>query len=373
MHLSIGSMVRAAGLLGLLTALAFVVGCEDTEPESPQPAPEFDSARRVLIVHSYSDAFPWTHELNDGIIEGLDRAGFAEGPGYELETFFMDTRLTYTSPERVSQRAAEALEMVRSFAPDVLFVTDDNALKEVAVSYALENPAAPVPVVFSGVNVDPSVYEPIQSLDAPGGPITGVLERIPYHEVFELGKRLFPDASKVVILADGGSSSDFVANTFQEDYLDLESQPLEVLNFIQIQTFAAWKATVLEYQDEADIIAILNFHLLRDEDGSIVPSGEVVEWMIENNMIPELGLVSEWAEEGILVSAGNSGYKTGIYAGVLGGEVLNGLDPGTVPIIDAKEIDAKYNLERAAILGIEFPPDELVSAAEVFHTIGAEK
>ena len=66
----------------------------------------------------------------------------------------MDTRLTYTSPEQVSQRAAEALEMVRSFAPDVLFVTDDNALKEVAVSYALENPAAPVPVVFSGVNVD---------------------------------------------------------------------------------------------------------------------------------------------------------------------------------------------------------------------------
>ena len=65
--------------------------------------------------------------MNDGIIEGPDRAGFAEGPGYELETFFLVVRLTYTSPEQVSQRVAEALAMRRSKAPDVLFVTDDNA------------------------------------------------------------------------------------------------------------------------------------------------------------------------------------------------------------------------------------------------------
>jgi hypothetical protein len=101
--------------------------------------------------------------------KGLTGPVSPRGQDMSWTTFFMDTRLTYTSPEQVSQRAAEALEMVRSFAPDVLFVTDDNALKEVAVSYALENPAASVPVVFSGINVDPSVYEPIQSLDAPGG------------------------------------------------------------------------------------------------------------------------------------------------------------------------------------------------------------
>ena len=374
MRFPIGSKVRAAGLLGLLTALVSVVGCEEPKPISPEPtSPESESATRVLIVHSYSDVFQWTHELNEGIIEGLSRAGYTEGQEYKLETFFMDTRLTYTSPEQVSQRAAEALEMMKSFAPDILFVTDDNALKEVAVSYALENPGRSVPMVFSGINVDPSIYAPIQTLDAPGGPITGVLERIPYFEIFELGKRLFPDASKIVILADGGSSSNFVAGTFQEDYLDSESQPLEVVDFILFQTFAAWKEAVLEYQDKADIIGILNYHQLTDEDGSIVASRDVVKWMTENNMLPELGLVSEWAEDGILVSAGNSGYKTGIYAGVLGGDILNGRDPGTVPIIDAKEIDAKYNLRRARMLGIDFPPGELVAAAEVFHTIGSEK
>jgi len=43
-----------------------------------------------------------------------------------------------------------------------------------------------------------------------------------------LGSAYFPTRpSKVVILAGGGSSSDFVAGTFQEDYLDLESQPLQ--------------------------------------------------------------------------------------------------------------------------------------------------
>jgi ABC-type uncharacterized transport system substrate-binding protein len=172
-------------------------------------------------------------------------------------------------------------------------------------------------VVFSGINVDPSVYAPIQSLDAPGGPITGMLERIPYDEIFRLGKRLFPDASKIVILADGGSSSEFVASTFQQDYLDSESQPLEVLDCLPLQTFAAWKEAILEYQDKADIIGILNYHQLKDENGEIVASRDVVDWMTKNNLLPELGLVSEWAEEGILVSAGNSGRKTGILAGGL--------------------------------------------------------
>lgn len=94
----------------------------------------------MLLVHSYSDVFQWTRELDDGILEGLDRAGFTEGRDYELQTFFIDTRITYTSPEQVSQRAAEALEIMRSFGPDILFITDDNVLREVVVSYALKNP-----------------------------------------------------------------------------------------------------------------------------------------------------------------------------------------------------------------------------------------
>lgn len=358
-------LITLAGLL----AAASTAACGASEPAS-SPA-QASAAKRVLIVHSYSNLFPWTRDLNNGVIEGLRRTGYTTDQQYQLKTFFMDTRITYTSPEGVRQRAAEALEMIEDFRPDILFVTDDNALRDVAVSYAQQHPNATVSTVFSGINVDPSIYTPIQSLDRLGGPITGALERVPYYEAFQLGKRLFPAASKIVILGDASTSSRFVANTFRQDYPgSAENPPLEVLDFVLLKTFQEWKEKVLESQNTADIIGVLNYHQLRDENGAIVAPWDVVDWMAENNRLPELGLVAEWAEDGILMSAGNSGYKTGIYAGVLGENILSGQDPGAIPIVDPKEIDAAYNVQRARILGITFPPDELVAAAAVYHTMG---
>ena len=304
---------------GLWMVMLLAVACSSPEPAPTRtPTSTLVADTRVLIVHSYSDAFPWTADLNNGIIEGLRRMGYTDGQDYDLQTFSMDTRINYTSSEQVQERALEALRIMEGYSPDILFVTDDNALKEVAVSYAVQHPTTPVATVFSGINVDPSVYSPIGGLDRPGGPITGALERIPYTEAFELGKRLFPDASNIVILADASGSSAFVANTFQQDYPGSTSgSPLEVLDFVLLETFEDWKAAVLEYQDKADIIGVLNYHQLTDGQGDVVPARDVVAWMLENNRLPELGLVSEWAEDGFLVSAGNSGYKTGIYAGVL--------------------------------------------------------
>ena len=60
---------------------------------------------------------------------------------------------------------------------------------------------------------------------------------------------------------------------------------------------------------------------------------------------------------------------TGIYGGVLGGEILGGADPGSIAIIDPGAVETAFNLERAEMLGIEIPATELAAADEVFHII----
>ena len=182
--------------------------------------------------------------------------------------------------------------------------------------------------------------------------------------------KIFPDAASVVLLADGGTSSTAVVNAFQEEYLDVVSDSsLEVLDYIQPESFDEWKQTVEEYQDEADILGILNFHQVRDDEGNIVPSQQVVDWMIENSSLPELGLVAGWTEDGLLSAAGNSGLKTGIYVGMLGVRVLNGVDPGSVPIVDPKVVDITFNLARAEMLGVDIPQEEIDKAAQVFEAL----
>lgn len=336
----------------------------------PSPTPEF----KVLVVHSYHQDWGWNQDIQKGIIEGLWRQGYAEAQDYELKTFYMDTKVTYTTPEQIEQRAAIALNLIGEFEPDIVFVNDDNALKYVAVDYTQRYPEEKLPFVFSGVNLDPTVYTPIESLSRPGCPITGTLERFPYYEAFSLGRRIVPSATKIVLLADSSPSSSFVVNAFKERYLDkVADSPLQVIGPIQMETFKEWQETVTEYQTKTDFIGVLTYHQLRDENGKVVPAPEVVDWTVRNNKLPEIGTLVFHAEDGFLAAAGVSGYETGLYGGVIGGEILGGANPATIPIVDPGVVDIAFNLERAEMLGIKIPAQELIAADEVFHTIGSSR
>lgn len=327
--------------------------------------------QKVLMVNSYHEGMQLEQDLQDGIVEGLSRAGYREGKDYELNMFYMDTKVTYTTPEQIEQRAVVALNLIEVFKPDVVFVNNDNALKYVAVEYTKRHPGETLPFVFSGVNIDPTVYDPIVSLESPGGTITGALERIPYYDAFSLGKRIVPNASTIALLADPSPSSDLVVGSFEERYLDtVTDSPLQVIEYIQVETFNEWKEKVEEYQTEADVLGILNYYQLRDETGAVVPAPEVAEWTVHNSKLPELGFVTSQAEEGLLAEVGVSYYDTGIYVGLIGGEILEGADPATIAIIDPGAVDISFNLERAEMLGIRIPATELVEATEVFQSIG---
>ena len=361
----------ALRLASLLLALAAAVACGSPTSALGGAAPA-DEPHRILVVHSYSDAFTWTRQLHEGIIQGLAQKGLIRDRDYQLQTFEMDTRINFTSPQQIQRRAAAALEALRTFGPDILFVTDDVALEHVAVKYAEESPDTPLPTVFAGINVDPTIYAPIGSLDVPGGTITGALERIPHTEAFATAKRLFPDVTRVVILADAGAGSETVRAELQRDDQAADARPFEVLDFLLLETFDQWQRAVVDYQDKADLIAVVNFHQLRDASGEIVPPAEVIDWMVAENKLPELGLVADWARDGILVAVGNSGLKTGAYVGALGADILNGADTAIMPIVDPKQTDTSFNLARARSLGIEFPPGELADADTVFETIGGQ-
>ena len=330
-----------------------------------------EPSRRVLVIHSYHEGWSWDQDVQRGIIEGLSRHGYTHDRDYKLKSFYMDTKVTYTTPEQIEERAAMAIALIEEFEPDIVFVNDDNALKYVAVAYTERYPDRGLPFVFSGVNVDPTIYAPIERLERPGGPITGALERFPYYEGFALARRIFPNASTIVLLADSSSSSSFVVSTFKEQYLDVcNESPLQVIGPLQVASFREWQETVTAYQTEVDLLGILTYHQLRDENGTVVPAPVVVEWTVHHNKLPELGVLTFHAADGFFAAVGVSGYKTGLYVGVVGGEILGGKDPASIPIVNPAVIEVAFNLDRADTLGITPPVEELVKANEVFHTRG---
>jgi putative ABC transport system substrate-binding protein len=359
--------IRLYACLTLIVIIvAFVVGFYACAGTVEAPA-----ATNVLLIHSYHEGWDWNGDIEAGIIEGLYRQGFEQDVDYEIETFYMDTKVTYTTVEQMEERAALAVDMIEEFEADIVFVNDDNALKYVAVEYAESNPESELPFVFCGTNIDPSVYDTIETLEQPGGVMTGTLERLPFEDAFELAVRISPDAQSIVLLADSSISSNAVIDNFNERYTDvIADPPLEIIGPIRHETFDEWKATVIEYQTKADFVGIITYHQLRDGNGNVVPAQDVVDWTTANSDLPEVGVLTFHAEDGYLSTAGVDGYKTGIYTGIIGGDVLKGTDPGTIPIVDPNAVEIAFNLCRAEMLGITIPTAELAAAGKVFHSIG---
>ena len=107
-----------------------------------------------------------------------------------------------------------------------------------------------------------------------------------------------------MLLSDFSPSSTFVINAFKERYLDrVIDSPLQIIDYIQVETFKEWKEKVAEYQTKTDFIGILNYYQLLDENGEVVPALEVAKWTVHNNKHPERGLIATHAEDGILAAA----------------------------------------------------------------------
>jgi ABC-type uncharacterized transport system substrate-binding protein len=320
---------------------------------------------RVLIIHSYDNLFRWSAQQNDGIIEGLKRSGYSEND-YDLRVFYMDTRVNFLTDEQIDVRTQIATRTIDEFKPQVVFVTDDTAVEKVAVPYLEAHPDTEVSFVFSGVNGDPLKYPVVKSLEAPGAKITGTLERIPFDQALDAGRRVFAPASHIVIFADDSTSSRTVLDNFRRDSFGGATYPLVVVDFIQIGTFEEWKQKVAEYEDRVDVIGVVNYHRIKDASGNIVPPKEVAKWTAENSAVPAFGLVSDWSADGLPMSFGNSGFDTGVFVGQRGAEILNGADAATMPIVDPHQYEMTFNLTTIEKEGISIPQAELNKASETF-------
>ncbi|MGE0058612.1 MAG: ABC transporter substrate-binding protein [Dehalococcoidia bacterium] len=356
-------LARLSRVLFVVAGLAILLyGC--SADDSPLGQGGADKPR-VLIIHSYDNLFRWSAQQNDGIIEGLKRSGYTEDD-YELRVFYMDARVNFLTDEQIALRTSIARRTIDEFKPQVVFLTDDIAVEEVAVPYLEEHPDSEVSFVFSGVNGDPLKYPVVKSLEAPGAKITGTLERIPFTEGLDAGRRVFSPATRTVIFADDSTSSRTVMDSFRRAAFAGTTYPLDVVDFIQISTFEEWKQDVSAFEGRVDVIAVVNYHRIRDASGNIVPPKEVAKWTAENSSAPAFGLISDWSADGLAMSFGNSGFETGVFIGQRGAAILNGADAGQMPIVDPKQYEMTFNLTTLEKEDISVPKAELDKASETF-------
>ncbi|WP_167505721.1 response regulator [Desulfosediminicola flagellatus] len=154
----------------------------------------------AFILHSYHQEYPWTKRENNGIVETLQTLNPESDITFSTE--YLDTKRVQFSTEYQEFFAKYLETKYAGLRPDIVFVTDDNALEFITNHRSRIFPT--VPVVFCGVN-DTSFITQHSSDD-----IYGVFEEKDITANLQLVKKLFPGIENVTFIGDNSQTYEVI-------------------------------------------------------------------------------------------------------------------------------------------------------------------
>ena len=153
--------------------------------------PEKKEKKVVTYINSFHRGHPSSDDIMDGILENFPADSF------EIDTYFMDTKRN-PSKEYIENRAAELFDSIMDIDPDILVVSDDNAIKYLVQPHLQD---LSMPVVFCGVNWTDIEY------DLPPEKVTGMLEILPVADMLLTLRSYYPSMDKLLFLSENTTTS----------------------------------------------------------------------------------------------------------------------------------------------------------------------
>lgn len=299
---------------------------------------------KILHIMSYHSPWKWT----DGQLEGFKAA--LRGLNIEYKVFQLDMkRRTDEAWKKAVSR--EARELIASWKPDLVYTSDDYAQEYVAKHYINQK----LPLVFSGVNADPSVYGFVGSSN-----ITGVLEEEHIVETIKLLKQIAPTVKKIAVIYDDDPTWPPVLARMKKCLPQL--QGINIISWDLIRTFAQFKQRLNELQKEADAIGFLGIFAFKDEQGKNASYKTVCRWVINHSTLPDFSFWEDRISYGTLCTVNVSEYEQGYAAGEIArGILLEGRSPASYPMKPTVKGVPMINLLRAKKLGIKIKTGILLS------------
>jgi ABC-type uncharacterized transport system substrate-binding protein len=192
-----------------------------------------NSCKKVYYINSYHPGYGSSDDVMQGIIQTLSNKNV------ELKIFFMDTKQK-SSEEELQQATKDAVAGIKEFNPDLLLVSDDNAMKYIIQPYFNNKE---IPVVFCGVNWSAEQY-------GLGTNVTGMLEVIPLRECISEVLKSYPETKNFVILSENSLSEKNNTALLDTMYRNLGLTPTYML----ADNFEEWLLFFKTANETADLI-----------------------------------------------------------------------------------------------------------------------
>ncbi|MEW8976822.1 MAG: ABC transporter substrate-binding protein [Symbiobacterium sp.] len=306
-----------------------------SEQQTSEPSGPIQIGLTQIVEHPALDA------TRQGIIDGLAEAGYVDGQNIKIE--FQSAQGEPT----VAQQIAEKFVADRK---DLIIAIATRSAQ--AVVQATKN--NPIPVVFSAVT-DPVSAGLVSDLQKPGGHVTGTSDLVPVKVQMELFDRLGIQVKNLGVIYNAGEANSVA---LVEDIRDAADE----LGFTIVE---AMVANAAEVQQAAQSLVGRVDGLYLITDNTLAQGVAAVIDIALGRKIPAISSVESYVEQGALATLGLNYYLHGKLTAQTVVEVLEGKNPGDVPVRYNEDLALMINTKTAEALGLDIPATVLAEAQKV--------
>jgi ABC-type uncharacterized transport system substrate-binding protein len=297
------------------------------------------SGKKILWVDSYHQGYEWSDGVENGIREVLNNKGI------DLRVFHMDTKRN-DSEEFGRKAGLKAKAVVEEIKPDVVIATDDNAQKHLVEPYLKDSE---LPVVFSGVNWDASMY------GYPCKNVTGMIEVDLVKEMVDHFKQ-YARGDRVGYISPDTETERKMSDIWNERFFDGK------MKVYLVETFEELQREFLRAQEEMDMLFIANNAGIRDWNPMAAE-----KFFLRSTKVPT-GTILQFLDKLVVFTLGKYPEEQGEYAAQVALGILDGAKPTDFPLVTNKRAKLTVNLKMARAAGIVLP----VSVLKTANVIGQE-
>jgi len=286
---------------------------------------------------------PGIDAVRRGFIEEMAHLGYVDGK-----------TVTYGQSNAQGDMAIarSIAEKIVGDNPRVVFAITTPSSQAVAQAIKGTN----IPLVFGAVT-DPVAAGLVESLEKPGGNITGTSDQWPVKAQFDLLLRLKPSVKRIGLVFNPGEANakanvEVVERACRNLRLVVIKVPVSNTNEVQAA------ATSLVGRCDAFYVPA---------DNTVITAMDAVVRVSEQNKIPLLPGVSSNVEQGGFGTLGPDYHDIGVQSARLVEQVLKGKRAGEIPVAAATRFEYFFNIRSAKATGVEIPADLIKQAAKVYQ------
>ena len=328
-------------VVGMAVAIAcFIVACADIplSPTPTLPVVPFRKTLRLFWVNSYSADDLSFQKLRASALTTLSEAGYSVEAGtLEMDVYHMDTA-RFLSLSQMEPIADVAIARIQSFNPEVVLVSGDAATLSVIPRY----PDMNMPFVFCDMIGDPDVPglrrptvrgvlanpHPLRTIAMAQTFLSGTTEG--ESTVAEMEAEATNPVDRFLVLSDASIVGQSALATTYRALREIEKQDGPTPAVQIINDWSEWQEIAANAADTYDFILLLGHKSVREGDGRVVPTNELMAWMVEHVSIPIFSLSNEAVINGAVGGLVMSEEDQGEAAGQMLVRIAQGAHPSSV-------------------------------------------